>query len=100
MYGTVALMKPKQGQDQALKALMDKWWTERRPKAKGSISTTVHRNESNPAEIIVAVVFDTKENYDANAEDPGQDKWYKELVALLEGEPRWMDGEVIAAYHA
>jgi hypothetical protein len=100
MYGTVALMKPKQGREQALKAWMDRWWTERRPKVKGAISSTIHRNESNPAELIVAVVFETKEDYEKNAEDPEQDKWYQEMRALLESDPRWMDGEVIGAYHA
>ena len=93
MYGTIALMKPKEGQVDALNALFEEWWTERRPKVKGAISSTVYRNVSNPAEIMVAVVFDSKENYVANAEDPEQDEWYQKLVALLEAEPRWIDGE-------
>jgi len=99
MYGTIALMKPKEGQIDALNALFEEWWAERRPKVKGAISSTVYRNVSNPAEIMVAVAFDSKENYMANAEDPEQNDWYQKLVALLEAEPRWIDGDILAHKH-
>ena len=99
MFGTIALAKPKEGQTDAVLALFDEWWNERRPKVKGAIASTVYRNVSNPAELMVAVVFDTKENYVANAEDPEQGEWYNKLVALLEGEPRWIDGDILAHKH-
>ena len=35
MYGTIALMKPKEGQIDALNALFEEWWTERRPEGEG-----------------------------------------------------------------
>ena len=100
MYGTIALMKPKAGQEAAMVAMLDKWWSERRPKVKGAISSTIYRNVQNPAELMMAVVFDSKENYEANANDPEQDRWYREMVALLEGEPRWIDGDVLSHKHA
>jgi quinol monooxygenase YgiN len=99
MYGTVALLKPKAGQEQALAQALEKWWEERQPKVKGAIATTLHRNEGNPSELIMTAVFDSKENYVANAEDPEQDKWYQEMRALLESDPRWMDGEVLGCKH-
>jgi quinol monooxygenase YgiN len=99
MFGTIALMKPKEGQIDALNALFDEWWSVRRPKIKGAISSTIYRNVSNPAELMVAVVFDSKENYVANAEDPEQNEWYQKMVACLEAEPRWIDGDVIAHKH-
>jgi len=99
VYGTIALMRPKAGQEDALKAMFERWWTERRPKVKGAIASTIYRNVNNPAEIMVAVVFDSEENYKANADDPEQDKWYREMVQLLEGEPRWIDGVVLDHKH-
>jgi quinol monooxygenase YgiN len=99
MFGTVAIMKPKAGQEQALVALLDKWWQERRPKISGAISSTIHRNANNPSELIMSVVFDSEENYRANADDPEQNDWYQELRATLEDDPRWMDGEVLACKH-
>ena len=99
MFGTVAIIKPKAGQESAVAKALDSWWGERRPKAKGAIASTLHRNESNPSELILSVVFDSKENYQANAADPEQDKWYQELRALLESDPHWMDGDVLACKH-
>ena len=95
MFGTIATMKVKPGQEQALVALMDKWWTERRPKVKGAISSTMYRSVDNPSEIMMAVVFDNKENYMANANDPEQDKWYQEMAACFDGAPSWKDGDII-----
>jgi quinol monooxygenase YgiN len=99
MFGTVALMKPKPGQEQAVVAMLDKWWNERRPSVKGAIASTIHRNITNPQELIMSVVFDSEENYRANASDPEQDKWYREMRELLDADPRWMDGEVLACKH-
>lgn len=99
MYGTVAILKIKSGEEQALSAVLDKWWNERRPKINGAISTTLHRNDGNPSEVIMSVVFDTEENYRSNASDPEQDQWYQELRAMLDADPRWMDGEVLASKH-
>lgn len=99
MYGTVAFAKPKAGQEQALVDMLDKWWNERAPTTRGAIASTIHRNESTPGEIIISVVFESKEAYVANAENPEQDKWYQELRALLDADPRWLDGEVLACKH-
>jgi quinol monooxygenase YgiN len=99
MYGTVAILKPKAGQEQAFAEMLDKWWNERRPNVKGAIASTVHRNESNPGELIMSVVFESKEDYVANAENPEQDQWYQEMRALLDADPRWMDGEVLSCKH-
>ena len=99
MFGTVAIIKPKAGQEQAFVTMLDKWWDERRQKVKGAVASTIHRNDSNPSELIMSVVFDSEENYRANADDPEQDKWYQDMRAMLDADPRWMDGEVLACKH-
>jgi quinol monooxygenase YgiN len=99
MFGTVAILKPKPGQEAAIVASLHKWWTERRPKVRGAIAATLHKNAANPGELIMSVVFDSQANYSANANDPEQDKWYQEFRSLLDADPRWMDGEVLACQH-
>lgn len=99
MYGTIAIMKVNPENRAKLNAMFDKWWNERRPKVKGAIASSVHVNQSNPAEVIVSVVFESEETYKANAADPEQDEWYREMRALLDGDPRWMDGEVLGCKH-
>src|SRR4051812_35368123 len=96
MFGTIAVVKPRPGQEQPLLDLFEQWWRERKPKVPGAVSSTIYRSVTNPSELMVAVVFDSKASYEENANDPEQDAWYREMVTLLDGEPRWMDGEILA----
>jgi quinol monooxygenase YgiN len=100
MYGTIAILKVKDGQAGALSASMDRWHAERGDKVKGFLATSVHQNENNPSEYILSVVFASKEDYQANANDPEQDKWFHEMMTYLEKEPHWMDGEVVSYKHS
>jgi hypothetical protein len=97
-FGTIVLMKPKAGQEKAVIESFEKWWRERRPKVKGAKASVLYRNVSNPGELMGAVVFESREDYERNAQDPEQDRWYRDLVQCLEGEPRWIDGEVLSAH--
>jgi quinol monooxygenase YgiN len=40
------------------------------------------------------VVFDDRDSYTANADDPAQDERFNEIRALLESDPEWHDGEI------
>ncbi len=93
MYGTVAHLKVKPGQMDAFKALMDDFNTNRRP--KGYLGEVVYQMDSNPNELMMAVFFDSKETYHANANDPEQDKEYRKMRELLDADPEWHDGEVM-----
>ncbi len=42
-------------------------------------------------------MFQDKESYMANANNPAQDAWYKELRELLVADPTWDDGEYVAS---
>ncbi len=99
MYGTVATLRVKPGMDAKLTEMADKWWQERAPQAKGALSSTVLKKDGSVNEYILMAVFDSKANYEANAEDPAQDAWYQEFRAFLEADPDWTDGEVVFARH-
>ena len=96
MYGTVARMRPKAGQEQALIALMNDWQRERKPKVKGAVAGYLYKPDSGSGELIMAVVFQDKATYTANAEDPEQDRWYRRMRELLAADPTWEDGEVVS----
>lgn len=100
MFGSIFVMRPRPGMEQAVIAHMGKWQEEREPKIKGFKASHLYRNVQNPAELMAAVVFDSKENYFANSDDPEQDTWYRELVALLETEPSFIDGDVLLSHTA
>lgn len=97
MYGTVARMRVKPGQAQALMALAQKQNQEVEESIKGYGGEFVYRLDKNPNEYILVVVFKDKQSYQANANDPEQDKRYREIRALLEADPEWNDGEIV--YH-
>jgi quinol monooxygenase YgiN len=94
MYGTVARMKVKPGElEQLQKALGD--WGDQDPKEVGAVATYVYKLDSDPNELIMAVLFKDKKTYLANADDPKTDEWFQRMRAHLESDPEWSDGEVI-----
>ena len=97
MFGTVAFIKPNQGQEQAIVDKLNEWWQTRRDKLEGAVSSSIHRHGE---ELIMAVVFDNEEHYRANASDPEQDRWFRDVRTLMAEDPRWLDGEVLAFRHA
>lgn len=94
MYGTVARMRVKAGAFEEIQALAESF--EEDP-AAGMVAQYVYRMDTDPQEIYLAVVFDSKEAYFANAASPEQHARFEQLVALLEGPPEWHDGEIIGS---
>jgi quinol monooxygenase YgiN len=98
MFGTLMVMRPKQGHEQAVLEMMDTWVRERAPRIEGFLTAALYRNEGDPKELIGAVVFQSRDAYFANANDPEQDRWYRRLVEHLESEPRFIDGDVLKVW--
>lgn len=96
MYGTVAHIRLKQGQEQALQTILEEWTRDFRPKVKGALSNYVYKKDADPNELILVAVFEDKPSYVANADSPEQDQWYQKFRALLEADPVWEDGEIIS----
>ncbi|NIN95534.1 MAG: hypothetical protein GTN93_10585 [Anaerolineae bacterium] len=90
MYGTIAKLKVKPGVIESLKHTME--GQERPP---GSIAYYVYHMDSDPNELYVAVVFESREAYFANADSPEQHKRYEQMMEWLTTEPEWHDGEII-----
>lgn len=92
MYGTVARLRVKPGAEETLMAQLRAYGTLNVP---GYQRSYMYRMDNDPVEWYMAVVFDSKESYRANAESPEQDQRYREMLALLEREPEWHDGEIL-----
>ena len=97
MFGSVFRLRPRSGHEQAMIELMKRWNDERRPKLPGFVAGYIYRSESRPGDYVNVVVFRDRESYMANADDPEQDRWYRQLRSLLESDPEWEDGEVLYA---
>lgn len=96
MYGTLARMRLKQGAEEDFRQLMDEMSADGEANMRGWVSTSVYRADSDPREVWIAVAFRDREAYHANAQSPEQDERYQKMRALLDADPEWHDGEIIA----
>ena len=83
------------GQERKLIESFEKWEKERKSKVPGVAASYLLRSDKNPGEFFGAAVFADKASYQANAEDPEQDIWYRQVRRLLESDPEWNDGEYV-----
>ena len=93
MYGTCARTRVKPENRNALRDLMEsQGYTE----VEGyKTSFILWENDSDVAWMLA--VFENRELYYKNADDPAQNERYLEFRALLEDDPEWHDGEIGSA---
>lgn len=90
MYGTVARIRVKPENRDALRSVMD---AQTRQGIPGMLTSyALWENEGDVAWLFA--VFEDRDSYDRNADDPAQHERYLEYRALLEDEPEWHDGEI------
>lgn len=94
MYGTVARIRPKTGNVARVRGYIADWNRERKPSLPGCIAVYLLTPDDPAAEAQVIAVFADKDAYDANANDPEQDRWYRRLRDLLDDDPIWQDGVI------
>ena len=96
MYGTIFRFQVKPGKDQELHRLVQEDTAENaRLRAAGMVASYVYKLDNGG--YMGAAIFENKEKYVANANDPAQDRWYRRFRELLEADPEWNDGEIVAA---
>jgi quinol monooxygenase YgiN len=93
MYGTIARFRAKPGTDTQLAQLTRAFETLRIP---GFVREYVYRMDKDPQEYYMVVLFESREAYWSNAQSPEQDARFQRLLSLIEGEPQWHDGEIVA----
>jgi quinol monooxygenase YgiN len=94
MYGSIARWHIKEGKQQELEELVAKVVRDR---ASAGLAVHVYRSDSDPPEYWVAGVFKSREAYRASSDVPGTASGYQQLRGLMDSDPEWHDGEVIAS---
>ena len=94
MYGTVARLRLKRGMESRLQEVLKVYEAAKVP---GLVASYTYRLDKSPNEYYMSAIFENKELYLANANSPEQDARYRQLAALLDGEPEWHDGEIVHA---
>jgi quinol monooxygenase YgiN len=96
MYGTIGRCRIKAGMEAQFRQLIEKqahaFETGQIP---GFVVSYGYRMDADPNDYYLAVVFESRETYWANAQSPEQDARYHQWLPLLEGEPEWHDGEIV-----
>lgn len=94
MYGTVMIGKLK-GSFEDIDRVVRDWNIDR--KVPGFVRSEVILGDDGTT-VVNCVWFESREHYMQLADDPEQDKWWREKMApLLDGEPQWVDGTWQAA---
>lgn len=97
MYGTIAQLKVKEGMQEQLIEGFKEYET---LNVSGALSSMIYQMDSNSNEWFMAVCFESKEAYLANAESPEQAARYENFMACLDSDPVWNDGEIIYNFSA
>jgi len=97
MYGTIARMHVKSNHQQQLQAMNDEWAQGRGRQVDGFVASYVLRPDDRPDELLLVAIFRDRDSYRANASDPEQDRWYRQMREHLQADPEWTDGEVYAS---
>lgn len=92
MYGTVARMRMKPGMEAQMRAFTEEETAAQLP---GFLAQYVYRMDTDPNEYYLAIIFESKEAYHANANSPDQHQRYLRMIEMLDSEPEWHDGEII-----
>jgi heme-degrading monooxygenase HmoA len=94
MYGTVARLHVKPGSDARLNEITSSFGSLHVP---GFVATYLYQTDAGSNEYYLAVVFDSKASYAANAESPEQNARYLEMRELLAADPEWHDGDITSS---
>lgn len=90
MYGTVAKTRVRSENRDKLRDVMKKHSAAQIP---GFVAGyMLWENDSDTAWLFA--IFEDRESYDRNADDPAQNERYVEYRALMENEPEWHDGDI------
>jgi len=96
MYGSVYKIRPKAGKEQDIVRMMEEWDRERRPNVKGALGGCMYKLDNGG--LMGVAIFESKDDYRANAESPEQNAFYRRWRELMESDPEWNDGEIVGSW--
>lgn len=92
MFGSVFKVRPKAGKFDEMIAMNQREFVERGDVAGWQGNYVLRETDG---DVWIMAIFDSEDSYRKNAASPEQDKRYRQLRELLEGDPEWHDGAII-----
>ena len=94
-YGTVFRVRLRDGiGEDALREHLERWQRELGPRFPSSVRDLLLKADGAEREYVVLHLFASREAYGAMEGDAAQDRWYQELLALLDAPPQFTDLEL------
>jgi len=94
-YGTMFRVRLRDGaSEDALREHLERWQRELGPRFPGSVRDLLLKVDGVEREYVVLHLFASREAYGAMAGDAAQDRWYQELLTLLDAPPQFTDLEL------
>jgi quinol monooxygenase YgiN len=90
MYGTVAKVRVKPENRETLREVFER---QEQVQVPGYVNSYMLWEDGSDIGWMF-VVFEDRESYHRNANDPAQNERYQEFRALMEDNPEWHDGEI------
>jgi hypothetical protein len=95
VYGTMFRVRLRaEASEEALRGHLERWQRELGPRFPGSKHDLLLKVDGAEREYVVLHLFASWEAYGAMAGDAAQDRWYQELLALIDGSPQFTDLEL------
>ena len=91
---TIFRMRAKPGERESVVDMFDKWQREHMPKVEGFVRSTIICNWDDDDDLMAEVMFESRETYDANSNDPRQGEWFQNLRSHLIADPDWFNGKL------
>ena len=88
-------MRPIAGREQDVVDVLNEKDRERRPNVKGVVGGFLMKPDANTGEPVGVAVFEDKDAYPANGNDPARHPWFMKLRELLQSDPAWEDGAFV-----
>jgi len=98
MFVQLIRFKLKPGGWEKVEALMQRWRTEQASKAPGFKGEYVLREKSSPNACTMVVLFENEQLARQNSDRPETNQFYQEMLAVVDGQPEFIDTEVVHSY--
>jgi hypothetical protein len=94
-YGTMFRVRLRdEVSEETLREHLERWQRELGPRYPGSAHDLLLKVDGAEREYVVLHLFASREAYGAMAGDAAQDRWYQELLALIDAPPQFTDLEL------
>ncbi len=98
MFVQVIRCKVKPDSWPRLEELSRRWQADQAPKAPGFKGEYMLRGSRSPNDCIMVVLFENAQLAQQNSNRPETNQFYQELIKLVDGEPEFVDTEVVHSY--